>query len=155
MKMALNTQKKTNTVKMEFPSRPENVAFARTAVAMFAAQLDFTLEDIDEIKIATSEAVSNAVIHGYRDGEGIITVTASISPDGLEVIVSDRGRGIPDIEQAMEPAFTTEPDKRMGLGFVFMKEYMDFVEVKSTVGVGTEVIMRKSLARETSDKELD
>lgn len=152
--MGLSTER-TNTVKMEFPSRPENVAFARTAVAMFASQLDFTLDDIDEIKVATSEAVSNAVIHGYRDQEGIVTVTASISADGLEVIVSDHGRGIPDVEQAMEPAFTTEPDKRMGLGFVFIKEYMDSVEVKSTVGVGTEIIMRKSPSSKDREKDLD
>lgn len=152
--MGLSTER-TNTVRMEFPSRPENVAFARTAVAMFASQLDFTLDDIDEIKVATSEAVSNAVIHGYRDQEGIVTVIASISADGLEVIVSDHGRGIPDVEQAMEPAFTTEPDKRMGLGFVFIKEYMDSVEVKSTVGVGTEIIMRKSPSSKDREKDLD
>lgn len=133
-----------NTVKIEFPSLPENVAFARTAVAMFASQMDFTLDDIDEIKVATSEAVSNAVIHGYRDEPGTITVTVSIYPDFLEVMVKDNGRGIEDVEKAMEPAFTTDPEHRMGLGLVFIKEYMDWVEIRSALGQGTELVMRKS-----------
>ncbi len=140
--MDVSTQ--LNTVKIEFPSRPENVAFARTAVAMFAAQMEFTLDDIDEIKVATSEAVSNAVIHGYKDQIGIVTVTVTLHSSHLEVVVKDEGVGIADIRQAMEPAFTTDPVQRMGLGLVFIREYMDEVDIHSEVGRGTELVMRKS-----------
>ncbi|NLV92826.1 MAG: anti-sigma F factor [Firmicutes bacterium] len=143
-----------NNVRMEFPSRPENVAFARTAVAMFAAQMDFTLDEIDEIKIATSEAVSNAVIHGYKDRVGIVKVTVALYDDYLEIRVEDEGVGIEDIQRAMEPAFTTDPTQRMGLGMVFMKEYMDKLDIRSEVNKGTEVIMQKSPSagnRETAE----
>ncbi|MGI6037710.1 MAG: anti-sigma F factor, partial [Limnochordia bacterium] len=121
----------TNFMRLEFPSIGENVAFARTTMAMFASQLDFTLDELDEIKVATSEAVSNCVIHAYHDETGLINIYGQIFPDRLEITVSDTGRGIPSIEEAMEPSFTTVPDERMGLGLVFIKEYMDELEIKS------------------------
>lgn len=133
-----------NTVKLEFPSRPENVGFARTAVAVFASQMDFTLDQIDEIKLAVSEAVSNAIIHGYKETLGVVWVEAELHDDELAIAVIDRGTGIADIDWAMEPGRTTEAD-RMGLGLVFIKAYMDEVALVSAPGAGTRVYMRKNL----------
>lgn len=134
----------TNSVKMQFYNRAENVAFARTAAAVFAAQLDFTLDELDEIKLAVSEAVTNAVIHGYNHCRGIVSMEFNIIGHTLEIVVSDSGTGIPDVAWAMEAAHTTDPN-RMGLGFVFIKEYMDDLIVQSEVGKGTTLIMRKSV----------
>ncbi|OAT86460.1 anti-sigma F factor [Desulfotomaculum copahuensis] len=132
-----------NQLKMEFSSRPENVAFARVAVAAFAAQLDFTLNDLEEIKVAVSEAVANAIIHGYGNSpDGIVRVGAVITDRMLEVRVEDDGRGIADVKRALQPSFSTDPD-RMGLGFVFMQSFMDRVQVESAAGKGTRVIMSK------------
>lgn len=133
-----------NRVRMEFPSKAENVAFARTAVAVFASQLDFTLDELDEIKVAVSEGVSNAVIHGYKGTEGNIKIVCQLLENKLEIRIIDEGRGIPDIDKALEPTFTTEPEKRMGLGLVFIKEYMDELIIDSSPGKGTTLIMRKS-----------
>jgi stage II sporulation protein AB (anti-sigma F factor) len=133
-----------NTVKLEFPSRPENVGFARTAVAVFASQKDFTLDQIDEIKVAVSEAVSNAVIHGYKETSGVVRVEAELDDGGLTITVGDEGPGISDIDWAMEPGRTTEPG-RMGLGLVFIKAYMDEATLFSAPGAGTRVRMRKNL----------
>ncbi|NMB45167.1 MAG: anti-sigma F factor [Firmicutes bacterium] len=130
-------------VLMRFPSRAANIGFARTAVALFASQLDFTLDELDEIKIAASEAVSNAVIHGYKGTDGEITVICRLSDEGLEITIQDEGQGIADVEKALEPAFTTEPEERMGLGLVFIKEYMDNLVVDSVVGEGTSLTMTK------------
>jgi stage II sporulation protein AB (anti-sigma F factor) len=138
-----------NMVLMRFPSRATNISFARTAIAIFASQLDFTLDELDEIKIAASEAVSNAVIHGYKEREGEITVICRLLDDVLEITVQDEGQGIADIQKALEPAFTTEPEERMGLGLVFIKEYMDRLVVDSTLGKGTSLIMTKSPVQAT------
>jgi stage II sporulation protein AB (anti-sigma F factor) len=131
-----------NRVKMCFPSNSENVAIARVAAAAFAAQLDLTLNDIDEIKVAVSEAVSNAVIHGYGDKPGEIEFTMSLADNQLEFIITDHGKGIADIKQARQPSFSTDPE-RMGLGFVFMESFMDDLEVVSAVDQGTTVRMTK------------
>jgi stage II sporulation protein AB (anti-sigma F factor) len=133
----------TNSVKMQFCSRSENVAFARTATAIFASQLDFTLDQLDEIKLAISEAVSNAIIHGYRNNPGMVYLELNIIDQTLEIVISDTGVGIADVEWAMEAAHTTDAS-RMGLGFVFIKEYMDDLVVQSEVGKGTTLIMHKS-----------
>ncbi|NLK07846.1 MAG: anti-sigma F factor [Firmicutes bacterium] len=133
-----------NQLTMEFPSKAVNIGFARTAVAMFAAQLDFTLDELDEIKIAVSEAVSNSVIHGYKGTEGMITIICAVGEGALEVQIKDEGVGIDDIEKAFEPAFTTAPKERMGLGLVFVKEYMDELIIDSVSGRGTSLIMKKS-----------
>jgi stage II sporulation protein AB (anti-sigma F factor) len=133
-----------NYVRLEFPSLPENVSFARSCVGAFAAQLDCTLEEIGEVKLVVSEAVSNCIIHGYenRNNEKIM-VMVSISDDrSLEIIVDDYGKGIVDIKQALQPTFSSD-ESRMGMGFTFMKSFMDNVEVVSTVGEGTSVTLRR------------
>lgn len=133
-----------NQVKLEFSSIPENVALARVIVATMLSGMDFTLPELDDVKVAVSEAVSNAILHGYQNrSSGFVYLTITVDAEGMEIIIEDYGRGIPDVEQAMEPAFSTMPD-RMGLGFVFMKSFMDKVEVDSQVGRGTRVRMYKS-----------
>ncbi|MCI7795878.1 MAG: anti-sigma F factor [Lachnospiraceae bacterium] len=139
--------KKREIMTMKMESRSENEEFARVVVAVFAARLDPTVEEIDDIKTAVSEAVTNAVIHGYRNGEGIITLEAAIEENILTLTISDEGVGIADVEQAMEPMFTTEPEERSGMGFSFMEAFMDQVEVISAPGKGTSVTMRKKIGR--------
>lgn len=133
-----------NQLKMEFLSLPANVAFARVAVAAFAAQLDFTLNDLEEIKVAVSEAVANAIIHGYgQSPHGIVRVSVTIVGNSLEIKVEDNGKGIDDVRKALQPAFSTDAE-RMGLGFVFMQSFMDRLRVDSSRGKGTRVTMIKS-----------
>ncbi len=133
-----------NYVRFEFKSLPENVSFARSCVAAFAAQLDLTLEDIEEIKVVVSEAVSNSIIHAYNNScSGKIVLLVSIMDDqSLEIIVEDHGKGIDDIDKAMEPAFTSD-NSRTGLGFTFMKSFMDEMEVFSRPGEGTTVRLKR------------
>ncbi len=134
-----------NYVRIEFPSIPANVSFARSCVGAFAAQIDCTLDDIEEIKLVVSEAVSNCIIHGYEnDAYGKITLMVSIYDNNcLEIIIEDYGKGITDINQAMEPTFSTDP-ARMGLGFTFMKSFMDELEVNSSPGVGTSLKLSRN-----------
>lgn len=135
-----------NRVKLEFLSRPENVALARVAVATVASEVDFNLSDIEEIKVAVSEAVTNAVIHGYGERtNGTISLTIKLFSDRLEVIVEDYGKGIEDLEQALHPCSESEDPERLGLGFIFMKTFMDEVDVWSEVGKGTTVKLVKML----------
>lgn len=131
-----------NYLKMEFYSRAENVAVARLTVATMASQLDFTLSEIEEIKVAVSEAVSNAVIHAYPGEMGLIQVEVVLEDGQLRVVVSDQGRGITDLAKARQPSFSTDPE-RMGLGFSFMESFMDTLEVSSRPGQGTRVEMTK------------
>lgn len=140
----------TNWIKIEFPSETVNVAFARTAVALFAAQIDLTLDELEDIKVAVSEAVSNSVIHGYQHQRGTIIVQASYGKNQLEIVVEDFGQGIPDIEQAKETGYTTIPEERMGLGLTFIFEYMDEVLLTSQVNEGTKIIMRKNVPNHES-----
>lgn len=135
--------KTANWIKLEIPSDTRNVAFARTAVALFASQLDWTLDELEDIKVAVSEAVSNSVIHGYSLQEGVVIVEARYEGPELSISIEDFGQGIADIEQAQEVGFTSIPEERMGLGFTFMHEYMDQVLVASEVGKGTKVTMVK------------
>lgn len=136
-----------NHMKLEFPSLPENEAFARIAVSAFAVQLNPTLDVLADIKTAVSEAVTNAIVHGYGDAPGLVTVTAGLQGDGtLEIQVRDQGKGIADIAQAMQPFFTTQPEKeRSGMGFSVMQTFMDQVQVESALGKGTTVLMKKKL----------
>lgn len=134
-----------NQIRMSFPSSSENVGIARVTAAAFASQLDLTLNDIEEIKVAVSEAITNAVVHGYGDKEGEIEFTLSLDGDRLEFVVTDHGKGIADVEQARQPSFSTDPE-RMGLGFVFMESFMDELSVESAVGKGTTVRMTKIVA---------
>lgn len=149
------SQKKLkNEMKIEFDAVSENEAFARVAVAAFVSPLNPTMEEISDIKTAVSEAVTNAVIHGYDriDGEACderehkIYVHCLILNDVLQVEITDEGKGIDNIEQAMEPLFTTKPDMdRSGMGFAFMEAFMDDLEVISEPGIGTTVLMSKKL----------
>ena len=130
-------------------SLSKNEEFARVAVAVFASRLDPTLEELDDIKTAVSEAVTNAVIHGYQNGEGTIEICARAQADGLfTVTVKDTGIGIADIKKAVEPMFTTAAEgERSGMGFSFMEAFMDQVEVVSAPGKGTAVTMKKKIGR--------
>ena len=141
-----------NYVRFEFPSLAENVSFARSCVGAFTSQLDCTLEEIEEIKLVVSEAVSNCIIHGYenRNNEKIVLMASLMDDRSLEIIVDDYGKGIIDIKQAMEPTFSSD-ETRMGLGFTFMKSFMDDMEVTSVPGEGTSVRMRRSFL--SHDKE--
>lgn len=135
-----------NKIKVEFPNRSDNERFARTVAAAFIVELDPTMEQLSEVKTAVSEAVTNAIIHGYDERDGIITLEGEICDRTLELIVSDNGAGIPDISRAREPLFTGKPDmERSGMGFTIMETFMDAVEVESEVGKGTRVKMRKCL----------
>lgn len=139
--------KAINSMKLQFEGRSVNEAFSRTAVAAFVAQLDPTVEELSDIKTAVSEAVTNAIVHAYPDSIGQVVVKVRICPDQvLEVTVRDHGRGIPDIEKARQPMFTTGGEERSGMGFTIMESFMDRLVVRSTPGRGTTVVMRKRLA---------
>lgn len=127
-------------------AKTENLGIARLAVAALAGQLDFTLHDLEEIKIAVNEAVTNVVVHAYPAGPGLLTLEAEISHQGLTVTVSDEGIGIADIQQARQAAYSSDPE-RMGMGFTFMETFMDDLQVHSTPGEGTTVIMRKHVVQ--------
>ena len=136
----------TNYIKLEFPSKSCNEAFARTAAAAFAAQLDPTLEELGDIKTAVSEAVTNAIIHGYEEGPGIVHMKLTIREREFEAEVRDEGVGIADVKKAMEPLYTSKPSReRSGMGFSFMEAFMDQVTVDSKPGRGTVVRMTKRL----------
>ena len=138
--------KSENIIKIEFLSKSCNESFARVTVAALAAQKDPTLEQINEIKTAVSEAVTNAIVHGYKDKIGIIYITAKLCSDKLIVSIRDKGCGIDDIDQAMEPLFTTgDESERSGMGFTIMESFMDKISVRSTPGRGTKVTMTKKL----------
>ena len=134
-------------MRLTFDSRSENEEFARVGVAVFATRMNPTLEEIDDIKTGVSEAVTNAVIHGYQNGEGTILIEAAVEENVLSVTVSDDGVGISNIEKAMEPMFSTLPEERSGMGFSFMEAFMDRVEVILSPGGGTSVTMRKKIGR--------
>lgn len=139
--------KPINEAAVTFLSRSANEGFARTAAACFAAQLDPTLDEVNDIKTAVSEAVTNAIVHAYPDSIGQVVVKVRICPDQvLEVTVRDHGRGIPDVEKARQPMFTTGGEERSGMGFTIMESFMDRLVVRSTPSRGTTVVMRKRLA---------
>lgn len=139
--------KALNEVTLEFPSRSSNEGFARSAVACFAAQMDPTLNELEDIKTAVSEAVTNAIVHAYPDAIGMVLLKLRVCPGNvLELTVKDRGRGIPDIEKARQPMFTTGGEERSGMGFTIMESFMDQLTVRSVPGRGTTVTMKKKLA---------
>jgi len=133
-----------NQITIYLQSVSENVAIARVTAAAFAAQIDFTLNEIDEIKVAISEAVSNAIIHGYEEKSGQIELVMNLYENKLEYIISDKGRGIADITLARQPSYSSDPE-RMGLGFVFMESFMDELDVVSVIDKGTKVRMVKNI----------
>lgn len=134
----------SNEVTLSFLSRSSNEGFARTSAACFAAQLDPTLDEVGDIKTAVSEAVTNAIVHAYPDALGKVSLRLRLFPDrSIEILVRDWGEGIPDIEQAKTPLYTTGNEERSGMGFTIMESFMDSLKVRSKVGKGTSVIMRK------------
>lgn len=141
--------KESNSMRLTFDSRPENEAFARVVVAAFMVQLNPTLECVADVKTAVSEAVTNAVVHAYPRGmEGTITMNATLDRPSqlLRIEISDEGVGIADVEQAMEPFYTTQPEmERSGMGFSVMQSFMDTLEVDSRPGKGTRVVMSKKV----------
>ncbi|CCQ92557.1 anti-sigma factor (antagonist of sigma(F)) and serine kinase [[Clostridium] ultunense Esp] len=142
-----------NYMKLEFLSKSNNESFARVVVAAFASQLDPTIEELSDIKTAVSEAVTNAIIHGYEYGEGLVIVEAVIEKDKIEIIIGDNGKGIEDIDKAMEPFYTSKPDlERSGMGFTVMETFMDELIVESHIGKGTKVKMTKTF-KSLSDRE--
>lgn len=145
--------KPINEAAVTFLSRSANEGFARTAAACFAAQLDPTLDEVNDIKTAVSEAVTNAIVHAYPDTLGKVELKLRLYPGNeLELIVRDWGVGIPDIEQARTPLFTTGNEERSGMGFTIMESFMDAVKVRSTPGKGTTVTMRKRFALRAGGK---
>lgn len=136
-----------NQVKFTFLSRSVNEGFARAALAAFLAQADPTVPQLADIKTAVSEAVTNCIVHAYPEAVGQVTLTAALYENGLvRITVTDRGIGIPDVEKAMEPLYTTgNPDERAGLGFAVMQSFMDKIKVSSNPGRGTRVTMSKRL----------
>ena len=136
-----------NEMQIKFPSNSVNEAFARTAVTLFVSQLDPTMEELTDIKTAVSEAVTNCIVHAYRETIGTIVITAKILEESTVYIkIKDRGIGIGDVKRAMEPLFTTAPEEeRAGLGFAVMESFMDSLRVTSAPGKGTSVVMKKKL----------
>ena len=137
-----------NYMILEFPSRSANEAFARSAVACFAAQLDPTMEDLGDIRTAVSEAVTNAIVHAYPDGLGTVTLRCRIlKGNTLDIVVKDKGIGIADVEQARKPMFTTGGMDRSGMGFTIMESFMTNLDITSEPGKGTTIHMRRKLQR--------
>ena len=142
-------------MRMEIESRSKNVEFARVVAAVFMSRLDPTLEEVEDVKTAVSEAVTNAIVHGYRDSRGDVELLLRLFSDGaVQIQVKDKGRGIPDIKAAMQPMFTTAPEdeERSGYGFTVMESFMDKVRVKSAVGRGTVVTLEKKLRGKAAQK---
>ncbi len=137
-----------NYMILEFPSKSCNEAFARSAVACFAAQLDPSLEELGDIRTAVSEAVTNSIVHAYPDKIGTITLRCRILKDNvLDIVVKDNGVGIADIEQARQPMYTTGGSERSGMGFTIMESFMTSMDIRSEPGIGTTVHMRRRIQR--------
>lgn len=137
-----------NSLKLSFLSKSVNESFARSAVAAFLLPLDPTVAEIADVKTAVSEAVTNAIVHGYPDIIGTVYIEVKLTSHGKAIIkIRDKGVGIADIEQAMEPLYTTSTDERAGLGFAVMQSFMDKVSVRSAVGKGTTVTLEKTIIR--------
>ena len=134
-----------NKMSIEFVSKSQNEGFARVAVAAFVAQLDPTIDEMNDVKTAVSEAVTNSIIHGYENREdGIVKIEAEINKNEVTIVIIDNGVGIDDIGQAMEPLYTSRPDlERSGMGFTVMETFMDELKVESEKGIGTKVVVKK------------
>ena len=140
--------KSDNYISLEFLSRSANEGFARTVAACFAAQLDPTLDEVNDIKTAVSEAVTNCIVHAYPDKLGTVTLRLRLFEDNvMEIVVKDTGVGIPDVEKARKPLFTTGGADRSGMGFTIMESFLDNLKVRSQAGKGTTVTMRRRISR--------
>lgn len=135
-----------NNMEIKFLAIGENERLARQVITAFLMDLDPTVEELCDIKTAVSEAVTNAIIHGYKNVEGAVWLSATYQENELEIVIRDKGEGIPDVEKARKPMYTSQPElERSGMGFTVMESFMDMVDVISAVGEGTKVIMRKTL----------
>jgi stage II sporulation protein AB (anti-sigma F factor) len=145
-----------NSMRLEIPALSENESFARVVVGAFMARMNPTLEEISDVKTAVSEAVTNAIVHGYENAPGEIVIEAEISDDTLSVEITDHGRGIADVGLAMQPFYTSRPEQeRSGMGFTVMQTFMSSLDVISTVGAGTIVKMTKKLEPITGEDARD
>ena len=141
-----------NEMKLEFLSKSNNEAFARITVAAFVSSLDPTIEELADIKTAVSEAVTNCIIHGYEDAEGIVKIKARIIKNTVEIDISDTGKGIENVGLARKPLYTTKANlERSGMGFTIMESFMDEVEIDSVLGLGTKITMRKKIKKHLVD----
>ena len=138
----------SNSLKMVFRNRPENEKIVRTTAAVFASVLDPTLEEISDFKTAVSEAVTNSIIHAYDNSSGIVHIWCGCLQNRLYIEITDNGKGIENVNEAMEPLYTSKPEQeRSGLGFTIMESFMDKMEVYSEVGKGTKVVMEKNIGQ--------
>ena len=143
-----------NEMKLEFISKSSNEAFARIAVAAFASQLDPTIEELADIKTAVSEAVTNSIIHGYDNRQGIVKISAKLKENEIIIEISDKGKGIENVDAAKEPLYTTKPNlERSGMGFTIMESFMDTMEVQSILGLGTKITMSKIIKKKEEKEE--
>lgn len=135
-------------MRLEFAAVSQNESFARVAVASFISQLDVTMEELEEIKTVVSEGVTNAIIHGYEEqADGVVYIQVKIIDGVVELVIEDKGKGIADVSQAMQPLFTTKPElERSGMGFTIMENFMDSIEVISGAGKGTKIRLTKRLS---------
>ena len=141
---------KKNFMHLQFSARSENEAFARIAVAAFVSKLNLTLDEMEEIKTAVSEAVTNSIIHGYDENpDQVVTITADYNDEFIEIMIEDKGVGIENIEEARQPLFTTKPElERSGMGFTIMENFMDSIEIITGNNLGTRITMRKNLVKD-------
>lgn len=143
-----------NAMQIEFDAKSINEGFARVAAAAFLTQLNPTLDEIADVKTAVSEAVTNAIIHGYEGLEGKVRLSCVLEGDMAVITVEDDGVGISDVKRAMEPFFTTKPElERSGMGFAFMEAFMDDMQVESQAGIGTKVIMTKKIGQKEEEEQ--
>ncbi len=143
-----------NEMRIEFDAKSANEGFARVAAAAFVTQLDPTLDEVADVKTAVSEAVTNAIIHGYEEQGGKVYLTCILEGDMVYVSIEDKGVGMADVRQAMEPFYTTKPElERSGMGFAFMEAFMDDIQVESKPGAGTKVTMTKKIGQKEEENQ--
>lgn len=145
-----------NEMKLEFISKSVNESFARISIAAFASQLDPTIEELADIKTAVSEAVTNCIIHGYEDKQGIVKIVAKLKENKIIIEISDQGKGIDNIDVAKEPLYTTKPNlERSGMGFTIMESFMNKIKIESIVGLGTKITMEKEIKLKEENENED
>ena len=143
-----------NEMKLEFISKSNNEAFARISVAAFAAQLDPTIEELADMKTAVSEAVTNAIVHGYEDTEGMVKIKCKIVDNSISIEISDTGKGIENVEEARKPLYTSKANlERSGMGFTIMESFMDELKVESIVNLGTRITMKKIIRKDNISED--
>lgn len=151
MERVANQIQVDNYLRLQFPSRSENESLARVAVASFVTQLDPTMEELTELKTAVSEAVTNAIIHGYEEQSGEVRVECALFDRTVRIVIEDEGVGIPDVEEARQPLYTSRPElERSGMGMTIMESFVDYLEVDSVMGRGTRVTLVKTFGADTN-----